>query len=268
MRGQMLLIVVLVMVVILTVGLSAATRTITNVRVSNDEENSERAFSAAEAGLEQALGRDLRTDFSGTLDNTSTYQTKVTQLAGERFLLNNNLAVLKDTAADVWLSTYPDYTNPYTGSLTVYWGENNDSCVTSEAANTMAALDIVVISGTRINPTINHYPVDPCAARRNGNNFANAVNGGGTVNGKTFAYRTTINVTSGLIARVIPLYASTPIGVAGCNGGGNSCNNLPVQGTIIESTGISENAQRKIITLRSYPKLPTEIFPFVLFSPN
>jgi hypothetical protein len=265
MRGQMLLIVVLVMVVILTVGLSTASRTITNIRVSTDEEDSERAFSAAEAGLEQALGRDL--SVSGTLDNTSSYSTNIIQLSGREFLINNNLAVLKDDAADVWLSNYPNYTNPYSGNMTIYWGAAGNNCSTSEATNTMAALDIIIISGTRINPQVTHYPVDPCAARRTGNNFGNA-QGGGTIGGRNFPYRTTITVNSGLIARIIPLYASTPIGVQACNGGGGSCSVLPGQGTLIESTGISENAQRKIVTFRSYPKLPTELFPFVLFSPN
>ena len=266
MRGQMLLIVVLVMVVVLTVGMSAATRTITNIRVSTDEEDSERAFSAAEAGLEQALGRNL--GVSGTLDNTSTYQTSIAQLSGVQFLLNNNLPVLKDDAVDVWLSTYPTYSVPYyNGSMTIYWGSSGDTCSTSEANNTMAALDIVLISGSTANPVSTHYPVDPCPQRRNDNNFGNT-NGGGNVAGKNFAYRTTINVTNGLIARIIPIYASTSIGVTGCNNGGGGCVALPSQGTLIQSTGTSDNAQRKIVSFQSYPKLPPEIFPFVLFAPN
>jgi hypothetical protein len=267
MRGQMLLIVVLVMVVILTVGLSAATRTITNIRVSTDEEDSERAFSAAEAGLEQALGRNI--GVSGTLDNTSNYNTTIAQLSGVEFLLNNNLPILKDEAVDIWLSTYPSYTVPYyTGNMTIYWGAASDACNTLESNNTMAALDIVVITGSTANPVATHYPVDPCPQRRNDNNFGNAVMGGGNVSGKNYAYRTTINVTNGLIARIIPLYSATPIGVKGCNSGGGGCNALPSQGTVIQSTGTSENAQRKIVNFQSYPKLPPEIFPFVLFAPN
>lgn len=268
MRGQMLLIVVLVMVVILTVGLSAATRTITNIRVATDEEDSERAFSAAEAGLEQALGRNQ--GVSGQLDNTSTYQTSVAQLSGIEFILNNNLPILKDDAVDVWLSTYPNYSVPYyNGYITVYWGANNDVCNTAEASNTMAALDIVLISGSTASPVSTHYPVDPCPARRNDNNFGTVINGGGNVGGKDFEYRTTITVTNGLIARIMPLYASTPIAVRGCqsNGTGN-CNPLPSQGTLIQSTGTSDNAQRKIVSFQSYPKLPPEVFPFVLFAPN
>ena len=54
-RGQALLIVLLVMTVALTVGLSVATRTIVNVRITTQEEQSQRAFSAAEAGIEETL---------------------------------------------------------------------------------------------------------------------------------------------------------------------------------------------------------------------
>lgn len=266
MRGQMLLIVVLVMVVILTIGLSAASRTITSIRVSTDEEDSERAFSAAEAGLEVALSQNNNL-VTGTFDNASSYRTTVRDLSGVEFLLNNSLAILKDDAVDVWLSRYPDYNQQYTGNMTIYWGSPADLCDRSELVNTMAALDIVLIAGTSNNPTIRHFPVDPCAQRRSVNQFGD-VAVGGSIGGRTFAYSTTIPVNSGLIARIIPLYASTAIGVRGCNAGGGGCLALPAQGTVIESVGTSENAQRKIISYRAYPKLPTELFPFVIFAPN
>ena len=51
-KGQILLLVVLVMTIALTIGLSLATRTITDIRTTTEEENSQRAFSAAEAGIE------------------------------------------------------------------------------------------------------------------------------------------------------------------------------------------------------------------------
>jgi Tfp pilus assembly protein PilV len=266
MRGQMLLIVVLIMVVVLTVGLSAATRTITSLRVSNDEENSERAFSAAEAGLEQALSGS-QTLVTGALDNTSTYRTTAVQLSAVEFLLNNSIPVLKDDAADIWLSQYPNYAQQYTGNLTIYWGSAGNVCNRAEAANTMAALDVVIVSGNSANPVMSHYPVDPCVARRTANRFG-ASGGGATFSGRTFPYSVTIAVNQGIIARVIPLYAPTLIGVRGCNAGGTGCLTLPAQGTTIESTGTADNAQRKIITFRTYPKLPTEVFPFVLFQPN
>src|SRR3990167_5038568 len=53
--GQVALIVLLVMVVMLTLGISIAQRGVADVRISQQEEDSARAFQAAEAGLEQAL---------------------------------------------------------------------------------------------------------------------------------------------------------------------------------------------------------------------
>ncbi len=45
--GQALLIIVLVMVVALTIGLSVASRTITNLRTSREQASSQKALSAA-----------------------------------------------------------------------------------------------------------------------------------------------------------------------------------------------------------------------------
>ena len=61
-KGQVLLIVVLVMIVALTVGLSLISRSITNLRTSTEEAESQKALAAAEAGIEQALesGQDIQ----------------------------------------------------------------------------------------------------------------------------------------------------------------------------------------------------------------
>jgi Tfp pilus assembly protein PilX len=60
-KGQMLLIVVLIMVVALTVGLSIAARSLVNLKIATDDENSQRAFSAAEAGIERLIKTDCST---------------------------------------------------------------------------------------------------------------------------------------------------------------------------------------------------------------
>lgn len=56
-QGQILIIVLLVVVVILAVGLSVASRNITNLRTSTQTEQSQRAFTAAEGGVEDVLSR-------------------------------------------------------------------------------------------------------------------------------------------------------------------------------------------------------------------
>lgn len=257
-RGQILLIVVLVMTLALTVGLSVATHSITNIRTSAEQDTSQRALSAAEAGIEKALNE--ATGSSGEFDNQAVFQTTIETISGKDLLLNNGAPVLKDDAADLWLSTYPDYLQPWNGTITIYWGNSSDVCEKDPAANTMAAVEILLIEGAKSDPELTHYPVDPCADRASGNNFG-AASSGGTVQGKTFAFSTSITVSSGLFMRIIPLYSATTIGIVGNN-------DLPSQGKRITSVGTSANTQRKIVGVQEYPKLPMAFFPFVIFSPK
>jgi hypothetical protein len=263
-KGQVLILVILVMVVALTISLSVGARTIINTRTSTEEENSEQAFSAAEAGIEKSLNTGTGV-LHGTFDyNTSyktSYQTTVSDISGTSFLLNNGSPVLKDSAVDVWLSTYPNYTSQWSGSITIYWGQVSDTCQTIEKNNTMAALEIVVIEGSKAAPKMTHYALDPCNLRRTENNFESISSGVGSVQGKTFLYKKTININSGLIARIIPLYAPVTIGLIGSS-------LLPSQGTLVQSVGTANTTQRKIVSFRSYPQLPAELFAYTLFVPQ
>jgi Tfp pilus assembly protein PilX len=265
-RGQILLIVVLVMVTALTVGLSVAARTITNIRTSQEAENSEKAFSAAEAGIERSLTNGL--PVTGNFSNNTTYTTTVSTISGVEFPLNNGVPILKDDAYDIWLSTYPGYTNPWSGTMTLYWGQLSDVCSNSEATNTMAAVEIVVLSGPVTNPSMSRYAVDPCSQRSLQNRFEYVSPNGGVVSNKTYAFRRTITVNSGLFVRIIPLYAPVSMGVRGCDAANAACTALPSQGTVVEATGIADNTQRKLVSYRRYPKLPTELFPYSFFAPQ
>ena len=265
-RGQILLIVVLVMVTALTIGLSVAARTITNVRTSQEAENSEKAFSAAEAGIEQSLTHNSSTN--GSFSNNTTYKTTVNQISGTQFTLNNGSAVFKDDAIDVWLSTYPNYANPWTGNITLYWGDSSDTCSQTEGTNTISALEVVAVTGNKANPYVTRYAFDPCSQRSLDNKFTFISSGGGVVAGKTYSYRRTLSITSGLFVRIIPLYGPTTLAVTGCDSANANCSALPSQGTVIEATGTSDNTSRKLVSYRSYPKIPTELFPYSLFSPQ
>ena len=54
-QGQILILVLLAVVVVLAIGLSVASRNITNLRTSTQTEQSQRAFTAAEGGVEDVL---------------------------------------------------------------------------------------------------------------------------------------------------------------------------------------------------------------------
>lgn len=256
-EGQALLIVILTMVVALTVGLSVASRSITTVRISTAEEQSQRAFSAAEAGIEEALKSGANVALTGPLANNAQYSATVTTSGNSKEFIIPPPGGRKDEAVQIWLSAYPNYTDRYTGKITVFWEKESTGC-------NAAAVEIIVFSGAQVtSPSLNRYPIDPCTTR--GNNFYSAsLAAGETGKMKDFKYKYEIPVliSNGLIMRIIPLYKSTSVGVKGDN-------NLPTQGTEIEAIGKvvsgGEEITRKIRVVQSYPSLPA-IFDYAIFS--
>ncbi len=271
-QGQALLLVVIVLVISMTIGLSVATRSITNLRTSSEEQDSQRAFSAAEAGIERALNSSNSGTIASPIQLDSKAQIKtltVAQLSGNQLLVNNGSIVSRDDGVDVWFVPHnadgtPNYSSSWNGNLSVYWGSASDTCSSTLANNTMAALEVVTITGTDTAPSSHHYLFDPCTSgspsRAASNKFDGVVT---TPSGwGTFRFKSTISgITNGLLLRIIPLYADTKIGVEGSVA-------LPAQGTIIESVGSSGDATRKIVTFKGYSKLPSEVFPHMLFWPQ
>lgn len=267
-QGQALLIVVLVMVVALTVGLSVASRTVINLRTTADEENSQRAFSAAEAGIEQALKTGQSISSPLPLGNNANIENvRIVGVSGTEFLLNGGNKIPRDDGFDLWLASYPDYSNPWpvsgNGFISIYWGDQISSC-----SGTMpAAIEVVLLIGPKTSPSTKRFAFDPCLARSSSNGFQTASGGTYNVASKTFLYQATIPVPSGtgLLARVIPLYANAFIGVKGCDSSGAGCIAFPPQGSSIDSVGSSGGTKRKITVFQGYPQLPSEFFPYILF---
>jgi hypothetical protein len=257
-KGQILLIVVLIMVTTLTIGLSVAVRSVTNIRTSQDAADSEKAFSAAEAGIEKSLTNNSAA--TGIFSNNSSYTTSIITVAGESFALNNGEPVLKDDSSDIWLSSYPTYVNQWSGNLTIYWGQASDVCTQSEATNTMAAVELIVLSGAPANPQLTKYALDPCDQRSLVNNFQYITPGGGIVNGQNYEYSYRIPVTQGIFIRVVPLYAPSLVAVSGC------CNAFPAQGIVVSSTGTSNTTERKIVSYQYYPMIPSEVLQYTFLN--
>ncbi len=257
-KGQSLLIVVLVMVIALTVGLSIASRSITSFKNSTDQVNSQKALSAAEAGVEQAI-KSNASIANSNFSQDSGFTTTLTQISGTTFILNGGNPISQDDGIDLWLTPYSSdsaslYQNPWNGTFTVYWGDASGAC-------NNAALEVVLISGTRTAPSIQRYAFDPCQTRSTGNHFTYISPGQSTVAGKTFYYQSqTIPVTNGLIARIIPVYANTPAALIGTAA-------FPSQGSVITSVGTAGSTARKVNVFQGYPEVPSEYFLYNLFSP-
>jgi len=245
------------MVVALTVGLSVISRTITTLRTTKESESSQRAFSAAEAGIEKLLNSTSTSLPQTTLNNGSSFTANSSVVSGPFIAVNNLSPITQDDGADVWLSSYPTYGSPYNGNVKIWWGVPGGSCDANTPTD--AALEIILISGSKANPTLTHINLDGCNQRRADNNFTQA-QAGGTAGGTTFAHSYTQAVTNGLIMRIIPLYTSTIVGVTGVTA------NLPSQGQTISSTGNYAGAVRKIVVFKGYPKLPMEFFSYLFFS--
>lgn len=258
------------MVVGLTVGLAVASRSIINVRTSTEEENSQRAFSAAEAGIEKVLKTGISTGTSG-LTNNSTFNTTIATINDpglNGLLLNGGSAVSRNEGIDIWLVPHlsngrPDYSNPpINGTLFISWGLDSTDC-------NNAAVEIVTIYGPISAPKSSRVAFDPCNDRNknappgNSNGFDTPTMGGDNIEGKLFRYKSKnpINMEDGLIIRVIPIYKNAIIGV-------KATQTLPSQGKKIESVGSSGSTQRKINYVQGYLSLPVEFFPNILFSPK
>lgn len=269
-EGQVLLIVVLIMVVGITVGLSIAARSVTNLRTTTEEANSQRAFSAAEAGVEQAIkSNKVGTVIGGSAggiqpldtDNVNLAaikQVNVTEIKGTEVLLKGGNLIGQDDGSDLWIASYvdnPSQIAPLSGnvSLTVYW------CELTDATCTNSAIEVIVISGSRAQPRTTRHAFDPFRAFTN--HFTLALSAAGstdTVRGQRFRYKTSpIAFTNGMFVRVIPLYADAKVGV-------KSSVPLPVQGRLIDSTGIAGDTVRKVKYFQGHPEFPAEFF-YILF---
>jgi hypothetical protein len=264
-NGQILLIVMLVVIVASTIGLSLASRSITSLRTSTEEAESQKALAAAEAGIERALqGSVPIATSSNSSSNTPGYTTQVDQVFGNNFLINGGNIITKDEGADLWLATYNsdpnlNYGAPWTGDLSIYWGDSSGDCKN-------AALEIIIVSGSKDDPTSKRYVFDSCSQRILQNGFAppqsttpeNIVSNGIT---KTFPYGVTISVSDGLIARIIPIYGNVYAGVKGSSA-------LPLQGYVITSIGTSGQANRKITVFKGYPQTYLPYLSYGLFVAN
>jgi len=253
------------MVVALTVTLSLVSRSITNIKTSTEQANSQKALSAAEAGIERTLksGAAIGTDV--TLPNGTSYTTTITQVSGAtEFWVNGGESVSKDSGSYLWLTPYAEnpadrWKNPWNGNITIYWGWNSGSGQSISCND--AAIEVVVLSGVNVDSAkIERFTFDRCQTRREENNFSPGSDAFTDVKGRNFSYKApNIPVTNGLLIRIVPLYFSTHIGAVGSVP-------LPNQGAEITSVGTLDTIQRKVKVFQSYPELPAELFPYSLLS--
>ena len=277
--GQVILALILVMSVALAIGLSIVQKSLVDVSTATKVEESQRAFSAAEAGIEKALTLNGDTNPQHFDNNSQIKEISDTKLipcipgsSGCAQVSTDRQAALeypplaKEEIAQVWLADFTSTTNPPAAfftkdTLDVYWGDPATS--TDKAA---LELSIIYYDGTSYKIQKKFFDQ---IVRTPANNFDTSANCSGTFQ-FTKKYQCKISLTglpSGLmLLRIRLLYNSTsqPFAVQAPACSGVGCY-LPSQARMLTSTGISGQTQRKVQVFQ-ISKIVPPYFDFALFS--
>ncbi len=243
--GQAILVILLVMVVGLTMGLSLATRSVSDLKISGQSEDSAKAFSAAEAGIEAVLA-NTGVGTSGCLGN-ACYLVSTVGAGGSDVPFSPGNINIADTY-NVWLDGYSG------NSLDVCWQKTDPTSV--EPA---LEISVLYLDGTY---KVWRGAYDPNSTRTMQNNFnySNVATNFSCAGVPQNKVTVTLLGTKTIALRVRPFYASVNLTVVPL-----ASYNLPTQGLTIASSGTSGQTTRKVIVTQSYGSLPS-IFDNVLFS--
>lgn len=285
--GQALLVVLLIMAVALTVGLAVTSRTVTDIEISEQTEEAARAFSAAEAGIEEALVGIGTTFGGGWTEEGVSYSSTKTSLGKDANEYLFPEASQEDEVRTLWLADYDDLSKKYDyNQLQIFWANSG----------TTPALEVTIYYQTGSDYKIIRYaldPLDPFArssdpdnkfCRPDGTNcvgiFKEGVGnplgfdqGSFSIVGKNVRYKAILDLSAAssgklLFARFRFLYLSSgqtqALGVK-VAGSGTGLGNFPSQGVKIESTGQAGTSTRKVEVVRMHPA-PPGIFDFLLYS--
>lgn len=274
--GQVVLILLLIMVVGLTVGLAVLGRSVTSVKISTAEEDSQKAFYAAEAGLEEALVRTSLAPFTGNVTGAS-YNVSVTAENPSIYKFNDN-TIQKDDTQTLWLSEHTtDGTAVADPSSSDYpINQTVDVCWKNPGSGDIPAMEVIILAQTKSNKkyAVLRGVYDPDSSRYGTNKFeyvsgtpCTDYNYGKTLIFGAGGFGLNTSTQRVIALRLRPLYNSAPIAVQAQSGCAPTPCLLPTQDRTIDSTGqvSGVNIQRKVRVKRSYASLPP-IFDFVLFS--
>lgn len=268
-EGQILLITLLVLVVAATVVLSLIGRATLDLTISNQIEESARAFNAAEAGIEEAFRSGVGSGGAQVLAPGVTYDVSVAAIGGQSGVYPIPRKTPQGVTETVWLVNHND-----DGSLDEtprYTANTLDMCWSKESTTPALVVSVLYKEGTNGTYQVARVALDPDAASR-GNNFDSAVvtsNGCGLGN----YYEKQINFTSLgislsganrdtlLALRLRPEYADTMLAFETAGGA-----TLPKQGNRIESVGTTQTGvTRKVVVYQQY-RAASAIFDAVIYS--
>lgn len=244
--GQVGIIMLLITVVMLTVGISAVSRTTSDVNISTTNEQANRALDAAESDVEKALSGDLSAVQSG-------HTTTTTQNGGT---VNVATTVTKqqvlETSVDQGNTVGVDMTSNNKVPITINWSK-------SANCSQQAALVITIFnfSGGSVPQVRRYYADNPTCGRANGFDAATVLGAG------TYRLQYRLNgpqlENGDELMRIRPLYTSADIQVSGPQ--------LPTQSYSVKSVAQNNSSKetKAVEVNRTLPIAPT-VLDYVLFS--
>ncbi len=288
--GQVVIILLLVIVIALAIGLSISTRSLNEISTATKTEQSTRAYSAAEAGIEKGL-QDLQSNITGSrsvsgLTNEADSQINTTPLLPTEYGQSIEYGVNgigKDEVAQFWLADPANNLSAYYNrdSFEIYFGNPGQ---TVSADN--PAVEVIVVTLVNGAYTSKRYYFDSYKSTsdsRGGNGFDKSCSfvSSSPINtilssSSTFYCRATVSGYKSsssdvpVMARVRMLYSSPKQKVAlkptlGCADINQVACMLPPQIRLISSVGSSGSVQRRLLLFKQDYVIP-HFFDYVLFS--
>lgn len=261
-RGQAVLIVLLSLSVVLIIILYILSRSITDISLSSKDEDSLRAFSAAEAGVERALV--IGASIPSTAINDATFNANVSSFARGTSSVVFPIALKSGENATFWFIGHnADGTLGctqeacFTGSQARFcWGDDNTT--------DNPAIEVTVYYKVGNEYRVSRKMFDPSGGRTQ-NNSTPTTNC--TVNGERFEYGGVYSfsgLTNLQFATAKILYNTTTAHKIAIDVSGSG-STLPSQGAKVNSNGSFGDSNRAIEVYQLHPEIPS-IFTNVIYS--
>ena len=252
--GQILILVLLIVVVALAVGLSVASRNITNLRTATQTDQSQRAFTAAEGGVENVLSNLGSYASNPNITTGIAANVPVGDLSAN---VNVQGFTIYESTIDLGNVAQIDLAGVNSGSVQIDWARGS----AETTGDGPASIEVAQFYGNPLNQERWYLQGQP--GTRGGNEVINSNPSGfslGCSPASGFAKCVLIDAKANAkILRIKPFFASTTVRVSGPN--------LPVQTyDIISEVHTQAGITRKVqVSRTALPQLPA-IFDYVLYS--
>ncbi len=266
--GQAVVLVLLSLSVVLTIVLFVMSRSVTDISTSTEQADSVRAFSAAEAGIENALF--IGSNSSGSIGDAS-YKAVVSDEASGTKSFDYPIPLISGDTMTLWFINHDE-----NGDLVCsidkpcFKGNAFRVCWGSSEGGIVPALEVSVyyesIPGDLSSIKIARMTIDPNEIRRNENMFLadDSTACGGYAYTKAIDFQTSFipavtvyNSDYGLLfAKIRMVYNSDTPHKIGARIDDSVNAVLPSQGKTVTSLGTSGESNRKVSVFQGWPEFP------------